>query len=194
MHDPVRHRAALPLITERLELAMPLPEHGPRILRYLQAHRTRFAATSPSGPPLTLDLVLGKLAAAISDYEKGREMKLYMFLRATAVEDPIGDIALSEIVRGPLQACYISYRIGAEYEGKGYVKESIASVVEYAFTALNLHRIMANYMPSNERSAAVLRRSGFTVEGVARDYLHLNGEWRDHVLTSRINPNWRPQS
>ncbi len=118
-------------------------------------------------------------------------MKLYMFLRAADLEEPIGDIALSEIVRGPFQACYLGYRIGAEYEGRGYVSESVASVVEYAFTALNLHRIMANYIHANERSAAVLRRSGFTVEGMARDYLHLNGAWRDHVLTSRINPNWR---
>jgi hypothetical protein len=55
------------------------------------------------------------------------------------------------------------------------------------------HKIMANYMPSNNRSAAVLRRCGFTVEGLARDYLRINGEWRDHVLTSRINPQWRPR-
>jgi [ribosomal protein S5]-alanine N-acetyltransferase len=95
-------------------------------------------------------------------------------------------------VRGPFQACYMSYRISEEYEGLGYVKESVASVVEHAFIALNLHRIMANYVPTNERSAAVLRRTGFTVEGRARDYLRLNGEWRDHVLTSRINPHWRP--
>jgi ribosomal-protein-alanine N-acetyltransferase len=72
------------------------------------------------------------------------------------------------------------------------VAESIASVVEYAFSELKLHRIMANYMPSNHRSAAVLRRCGFSVEGLARDYLRIHGEWHDHVLTSRINPQWRP--
>ena len=120
-------------------------------------------------------------------------MKLYLFPRASDVGDPIGDIALSEIVRGAFQACYLGYRIGAGYEGQGYVAESIARVVEYAFNALKLHRIMANYMPSNNRSAAVLRRCGFTVEGLARDYLRINGEWRDHVLTSRINPQWRPR-
>jgi hypothetical protein len=59
-------------------------------------------------------------------------------------------------------------------------------------SALKLHRIMANYMPSNHRSAAVLRRCGFSVEGLARDYLRIHGEWHDHVLTSRINPQWRP--
>ncbi len=172
---------------------MPQPAKASQVLKYLTSNRARFEDSSPSGPPLTLDLVAANLSSAITEYETGRGMRLYMFLRDTDLEEPVGDIALSEIVRGPFQACYLGYRIGAEHEGRGYVTESIASVVEYAFTALNLHRIMANYMPTNERSAAVLRRSGFTVEGMARDYLRLNGEWRDHVLTSRINPNWRAQ-
>lgn len=172
---------------------MPQPAKASQVLKYLTSNRARFEDSSPSGPPLTLDLVSAHLSSAIMEYETGRGMRLYMFLRDTDLEEPVGDIALSEIVRGPFQACYLGYRIGAEHEGRGYVTESIASVVEYAFTALNLHRIMANYMPTNERSAAVLRRSGFTIEGMARDYLRLNGEWRDHVLTSRINPNWRAQ-
>jgi ribosomal-protein-alanine N-acetyltransferase len=182
----------MPLVTERLVLEMPKPAKASLVLSYLESNRARFEDTSPAGPALTLGLISGKLSSAISEFEQGRGMKLYLFLRASDVEDPIGDIELSEIVRGPFQACYLGYRIGAEYEGRGYVAESIARVVECAFSSLNLHRIMANYMPSNDRSASVLRRSGFTVEGVARDYLRLNGKWRDHVLTSRINPRWRP--
>jgi ribosomal-protein-alanine N-acetyltransferase len=192
MPNPVSDSAVLPLITERLRLEMPPPAKSAQVLQYLEANRARFEDASPAGAPLTLDLISAQLSSAISGYEKGRAMKLYMFLRAADVEDPIGDIALSEIVRGPFQACYLGYRIGAEYEGQGYVTEAIASVVDFAFSELKLHRIMANYVPSNERSAAVLRRSGFIVEGLARNYLLLNGEWRDHVLTSRTNQDWRP--
>jgi [ribosomal protein S5]-alanine N-acetyltransferase len=192
MSDSFPDRTGPPLITERLLLEMPLPAKAAPVLRYLERNHARFRDTSPSGPPLNLDFISGKLSSALSEYEQGRGMRLYIFLRAGDDEEPIGDIALSEIVRGPLQACYLGYRIGAEHEGRGYVAESIASVVQHAFSAMNLHRIMANYMPSNDRSAAVLRRSGFTIEGLARDYLRLNGEWRDHVLTSRINSNWRP--
>lgn len=49
-----------------------------------------------------------------------------------------------------------------------------------------LHRIMANYCPENVRSGKLLARLGFEQEGLARDYLYLNGRWRDHILTSRI--------
>jgi ribosomal-protein-alanine N-acetyltransferase len=47
---------------------------------------------------------------------------------------------------------------------------------------------MANYMPENKRSARVLEKLGFEKEGMARDYLKIAGEWRDHVLTAKINP------
>jgi ribosomal-protein-alanine N-acetyltransferase len=67
--------------------------------------------------------------------------------------------------------------------------EALQALVRYAFEDLKLHRIMANYMPANERSGRLLRRIGFVVEGYARDYLHLDGAWRDHILTSLTNPN-----
>jgi ribosomal-protein-alanine N-acetyltransferase len=51
---------------------------------------------------------------------------------------------------------------------------------------------MANYMPHNTRSAAVLKRLGFVIEGQASDYVRINGQWRDHVLTSLVNRAWRP--
>ena len=43
-------------------------------------------------------------------------------------------------------------------------------------------------MPSNERSAGLARRLGFVPEGIARDYLYIDGAWRDHVLTALTNP------
>ena len=64
--------------------------------------------------------------------------------------------------------------------------EALSAVCSHAFGALDLHRLMANYQPSNERSAEVLRKLGFSIEGFARDYLFLSGQWRDHVLTSLV--------
>jgi ribosomal-protein-alanine N-acetyltransferase len=60
------------------------------------------------------------------------------------------------------------------------------------FGELGFHRIMANYLPHNERSGRLLRRLGFVVEGYARDYLYIHGAWRDHILTALTNPDPRP--
>ena len=46
--------------------------------------------------------------------------------------------------------------------------------------------------PTNERSGRLLSRLGFTIEGYARNYLNLNGQWCDHIMTSLTNPNWNP--
>ncbi len=69
--------------------------------------------------------------------------------------------------------------------------EAVGRGIDFAFGQMNVHRIMANYVPSNLKSAAVLNRLGFVVEGYARDYLCLNGTWQDHVMTSLTNQNWR---
>jgi ribosomal-protein-alanine N-acetyltransferase len=55
---------------------------------------------------------------------------------------------------------------------------------------LNLHRVMANYLPENERSARLLARLGFCIEGQANAYLQIAGAWRDHILTSLVNAQW----
>lgn len=62
------------------------------------------------------------------------------------------------------------------------------AAIEYAFGQLDLNRIMANYMPCNERSGGLLKKLGFSKEGLARKYLKINGRWEDHVLTSLLNP------
>ena len=53
-----------------------------------------------------------------------------------------------------------------------------------------MHRIMANYMPHNMRSGNLLAKLGFEREGYARQYLQINGEWRDHVLTALTDNSW----
>ena len=57
-----------------------------------------------------------------------------------------------------------------------------------------MHRIMANYMPHNQRSGNLLKKLGFVVEGYARDYLLINGKWEDHILTSLNNDNYELKS
>ena len=67
--------------------------------------------------------------------------------------------------------------------------EFVEGAINYVFERLDLHRIMANYMPGNTRSARVLDKLGFNKEGFAKSYLKIAGEWQDHVLTAKINPN-----
>ena len=67
--------------------------------------------------------------------------------------------------------------------------EFVEAATNYVFAELDLHRIMANYVKENVRSARILEKLGFEKEGYAKSYLKIAGTWRDHVLTAKINPN-----
>jgi ribosomal-protein-alanine N-acetyltransferase len=69
--------------------------------------------------------------------------------------------------------------------------EALQVAIAYVFDELKMHRIMASYLPHNQRSGRLLKRLGFVVEGYARDYLMINGQWQDHILTSLVNHNWK---
>jgi ribosomal-protein-alanine N-acetyltransferase len=107
---------------------------------------------------------------------------------AFAGDELVGLINLWNIRRGVVQAAIIGYSVDAAHEGRGYATEAARAVVTYAFETLALHRLETSYQPTNERSGHVLRNLGFVVEGYARDYLYLNGAWRDAILAARTNP------
>lgn len=104
------------------------------------------------------------------------------------------EIHVSNIVRGVFQACHIGYKIDQQWQGKGLMFEAMTAAIEHLFQGSGLHRIMANYQPDNVRSGRLLARLGFIEEGLAKDYLFLDGQWRDHILTSLCNPDWQPQT
>jgi [ribosomal protein S5]-alanine N-acetyltransferase len=108
----------------------------------------------------------------------------------TASDLIIGFCNFTQIFHGPFQACYLGYKIDHEYQGKGFMFEALKTAIQYIFQELKMHRIMANYMPSNIRSAKLLHRLGFEVEGYAKNYLLINNRWEDHLLTAMSKEQW----
>lgn len=101
----------------------------------------------------------------------------------------IGSVALSEILRGPLQSCFIGYSLNFQHNGKGYMTEAVTLVVKFAFDEIHLHRIEAGVMPHNQRSMRVLEKAGFHKEGIARKNVLINGKWEDHQVLAIISEN-----
>jgi ribosomal-protein-alanine N-acetyltransferase len=184
----VEENGAIKLTGGRISLRTPEPFMAQGLLEFLGANRERFA---PMGPkltkPLSLEFTQKWIEASSRDREQGHAVRFVVFEQAGG-DRIIGDLSFTNIVRGVFLACHLGFRIDTAYEGKGYMREALSLALQYAFEELSLHRVMANYMPTNARSGALLRRLGFSVEGYARDYLYLNGTWQDHILTSLIAP------
>jgi [ribosomal protein S5]-alanine N-acetyltransferase len=100
----------------------------------------------------------------------------------------LATFTFANIVRGAFQACHLGYGVAARAQGKGLMREVLEPGIEWAFGELGLHRVMANYLPRNERSAKLLAQLGFEREGYAKRYLQIAGVWEDHVLTARMCP------
>jgi ribosomal-protein-alanine N-acetyltransferase len=178
--------------TARLLLVTPSPDHALALRDYMAHNREHFAPYLPALPDdlHTLEFWHERVSAWRDERAADQSLRL-IFLPRGGDGPVVGDCAFTNIVRGPFQACHLGYKLNRQFVGRGLMREALVGAINYTFGALKLHRIMANYQPSNERSGRLLRRLGFTVEGYARDYLFLNGAWRDHILTSLVNPQAR---
>ena len=165
---------------------------GPNDVHDLLAFHARNADhLRPWLPPIPADLYSLQywtrwVAAAGKLYDNDQAVRLLIRL----LEGPpsvIGQINYSNVVRGAFHAASVGYHLDQQCQGQGLMREALELSIRFMFNALQLHRIMANYIPGNTRSAKLLERLGFEIEGYARDYLFINGAWRDHVLTARIN-------
>jgi ribosomal-protein-alanine N-acetyltransferase len=76
-------------------------------------------------------------------------------------------------------------------QGRGYMREGLALVLDEAFGPLALHRLEVNVQPANARSIALVEALGFTREGFSRRYVKIAGRWRDHARYAMLAEDWR---
>lgn len=178
------------LETERLTLAVPTEKDARELFNYALRTESYHAPWSPPKAPQwnTLKSAYERAQQYQDECEQGHTLRLWFRAKTSPLGPFIGAATLSQIQLGPRRACFLGYHLDQPYEGKGYMHEALTRIIDYAFRVLLLNRIEATYVPTNERSANVLARLGFTVEGYARNYLFIDGEFRDHVLTALVNP------
>jgi [ribosomal protein S5]-alanine N-acetyltransferase len=97
-----------------------------------------------------------------------------------------GGITLGNIRRGAAQAAEIGYWLGTPFLGRGRMTDAIGAILQFAFTNQRLQRVEAACIQNNARSEAVLLRCGFHHEGLARQYLEIDGRRQDHKLFARL--------
>lgn len=94
----------------------------------------------------------------------------------------VGGLTLSNVRRGAAQMASLGYWMGERFAGQGYMRLAVNLTTCFAFDKLDLRRIEAACLPSNQASIKLLEACGFEREGYARQYLNIAGRWSDHVL------------
>jgi ribosomal-protein-serine acetyltransferase len=81
----------------------------------------------------------------------------------------------------------IGYWVRASLQGQGYITEAVMGITQFAFDYLGAERVEIWCDSKNERSAAVARRAGFTLEGkLLREARSPNGELRDSLVFGKV--------
>ncbi|MFM7532494.1 MAG: GNAT family N-acetyltransferase [Rubrivivax sp.] len=183
------------LLTPRLRL---LPAHEDLACAVAAYHGRNAQHLAPWDPPSPPDFATEafqreRLRQAVAEARAGTVWRWWL-QRSTEPSPLVGSVGLSQIARGPFQNAMLGYGIDAGFEGQGLMREALQAVIAHAFGAeVNLHRIQANVRPENTRSVGLLQRLGFEDEGLARDYLFINGAWRDHRMFALRNAAFRQE-
>ncbi len=87
----------------------------------------------------------------------------------------------------------IGYWLAEEYQGLGLMTQSCQALVDHAFAALNLNRVVIACATGNARSRAIPQRLGFTHEGRLREAEWLYDHYVDHEVYAQLQRDWQVQ-
>jgi len=180
------------LTTPRLLLRASDPAFAAAAADFYARNRAAHASWNPPLPDalFSVDGQCERLAAAATAAALGSGVGWWLF----APSEPslaLGQVHFTQIARRAFCSAMLGYAIDAAHEGRGLMREALAAALDDVFSPrVGLHRVQANVRQENTRSLALLSRLGFEREGLAREYLFIDGAWRDHVLTALRHPQW----
>ena len=102
----------------------------------------------------------------------------------------IGNVAINRIrsIHGTADTGLMIGR--KEMWGRGYAFEAWSLILEYAFRALGVRKMIAGAVTANKASIATLRKLGFKQEGRFRQEFFVNGVYEDVVRFGLFKEEW----
>lgn len=84
----------------------------------------------------------------------------------------------------------IGYTLAPAFQGQGYAAEAMHAVINYLFTDLSKHRIIASVDPKNKQSIRLLDKLGMRKEAHFVKSLKIDGLWCDDCIYALLNEEW----
>lgn len=170
---------------KRIYLKLLKPEDTEDLLNYYKSNREHLKAFEPARDEsfYTLEVQKRSLIESYKQFLNGVSINLGIYKESKL----IGKIQISNIIIGIFKNAFVGYSIDQYEQGKGYMKEALNMVLEYASNEVGLHRIEASTLVDNIASQKVLSGCGFKRIGISEKYLYINGEWRDHIIFYKLN-------
>jgi len=126
---------------------------------------------------------------------------------ASASADPRTEYALAVVARdmGQLigfgriamdphqqRAATFGFALRPDAWGVGYGLETVRLLLGLGFEEIGLHRMWGARSPLNKASARTMAAAGMVEEGIIRGHIEKSGRWRDSVVHSILDEEWKP--
>lgn len=180
------------LLTARLRLVAADEQYAAALLDFHERNRAHLAPWDPPTPVsfFTVQTQTQRLRENAAAFRAGTGYR-WLLQPIGDTSRVVGTVHFSNVVRGASQSCSLGYALDQALEGQALMSEALRCAIGELFSPrINLHRIQAAYRPENWRSAEVLKRLGFHDEGLANDYLFIDGMWRMHRIVALLNRNF----
>ena len=151
--------------------------------RQVRAHNRNFLKPwEPTWPlnALTPQGFKQRLRYQSHNWREKRGFAFLIFIKDT--DELIGGVNINHVTGGVSKMGSLGYWLAEEHTSKGYMRDAITQIIQFAFFRLDLHRLEAACILGNESSQRVLKHCGFTLEGHVRKYIKIDGRWQDHML------------
>ncbi|MBI9013206.1 MAG: GNAT family N-acetyltransferase [Clostridiales bacterium] len=86
---------------------------------------------------------------------------------------------------------YITVQVFKEYRKRGYAKEAIKMMLNYAFNELRLNKANSETIDINYGSIKLHESVGFTIEGTRRQNVFTEGKYHDEILFGMTRDEYR---
>jgi RimJ/RimL family protein N-acetyltransferase len=102
----------------------------------------------------------------------------------------VGDVATHLSENG--KTAEIGYTLHRWARGQGYATEAAVGLCTYLVETVRVHRLQATTHPHNATSIAVLKRLGFTAEGIQRESFWVGETVTDNAMFGLLARDWLP--
>lgn len=115
----------------------------------------------------------------LAPWTPGSAHWLCLVVRDTASQTPLG---VTGYIHREDDCAEVGFLFAPSAQGKGYGFESLQALCEFAFNQGGIRRLTATVTAGNIASRALLKKSGFRLEGELRESYFLSGRWQNDWL------------
>ena len=114
---------------------------------------------------------------------------IQMIICSLVGDKPLGSVYIRDIDRQHCKAEYGIFIGERSARGRGVGTAAARLMLDYCFREEKLHRIYLRVFASNEQAVRSYEKAGFIREGLLREDVCIDGQYRDIVWMAALNPD-----